>query len=350
MKRNIYDLPIEKFENLLVNDGQKKFRATQILEWVYRKNVHDFSLMTNIGKDSISYFEENYEIKELLLEKCQISSDGTRKYLFKLEDGNFIETVLMKHEYGHSVCVSTQVGCNMGCAFCASGMHKKVRSLETWEMVCQVKKINEDLNKEGLRVSHIVVMGIGEPFDNYDNLLDFLKIVNYPKGLEIGARHITVSTVGLVPKILEFANFPLQINLAVSLHFANDELRSKYMPVNKAYSINELKEALNKYFSITSRRITFEYILLDGINDSVKDAFDLIKFIKGMNCYVNLIPMNETNGVFRRSKEANMKAFYETLMKNGVNATLRKEHGHDIDAACGQLRIKTMKEKGVWKD
>ena len=229
-------------------------------------------------------------------------------------------------------------------------MHKKVRSLEPWEMVCQVKKINEDLNKEGLRVSHIVVMGIGEPFDNYDNLLDFLKIVNYPKGLEIGARHITVSTVGLVPKILEFANFPLQINLAVSLHFANDELRSKYMPVNKAYSLNELKEALNKYFSITSRRITFEYILLDGINDSIKDAFDLIKFIKGMNCYVNLIPMNETNGVFRRSKEANMKAFYETLIKNGVNATLRKEHGHDIDAACGQLRIKTMKEKGVWKD
>lgn len=350
MKHNIYDLPIEKFEELLVNDGQKKFRATQILEWVYRKNVHDFSLMTNIGKDSISYFDENYEIKELLLEKCQISSDGTRKYLFKLEDGNFIETVLMKHEYGHSVCVSTQVGCNMGCAFCASGMHKKVRSLETWEMVCQVKQINEDLNKEGLRVSHVVVMGIGEPFDNYDNLLDFLKIVNYPKGLEIGARHITVSTAGLVPKILEFANFPLQINLAVSLHFANDDLRSKYMPVNKAYSLHELKEALNKYFSVTSRRITFEYILLDGINDSVKDAHELIKFIKGMNCYVNLIPMNETNGVFRRSKEANMKAFYETLIKNGVNATLRREHGHDIDAACGQLRIKTMKEKGVWKD
>lgn len=350
MKRNIYNYSIEKLEEVLVNEGKKKFRATQIFEWVYRKNVNDFSLMSNIGKDNVLYFEENYEIRGLLLEKCQISSDGTRKYLFKLDDGNFIETVLMKHEYGYSVCVSTQVGCNMGCAFCASGMHKKVRNLETWEMVCQVKQINEDLNKEGLRVSHVVVMGIGEPFDNYDNLLDFLKIINYPKGLEIGSRHITVSTAGLVPKILEFANFPLQINLAISLHFPNDELRSKYMPVNKAYNLSELIEALKKYFEVTSRRVTFEYILLDGINDSVECAKELIKLIRGMNCYVNLIPMNETNGVFKRSSEKNMKAFYETLMKNGINATLRREHGHDIDAACGQLRIKTMKEKGVWKD
>jgi 23S rRNA (adenine2503-C2)-methyltransferase len=193
-------------------------------------------------------------------------------------------------------------------------------------------------------------MGIGEPFDNYDNLLDFLKIVNYAKGLEIGSRHITVSTAGLVPKILDFANFPLQINLAVSLHVANHELRNKYMPVNKAYNLSELMNALKKYFSITSRRITFEYILLDGINDSVENAKELIRLIRGMNCYVNLIPMNETSAEFRRSSEKNMKAFYETLIKNGINATLRREHGHDIDAACGQLRIKTMKEKGVWKD
>lgn len=350
MKHNIYNYTIEKLEELLVSEGKKKFRATQLFEWVYRKNVKDFNLMSNIGKDNISYFENNYEIKELLLEKCQISNDGTRKYLFKLEDGNFIETVLMKQEYGYSVCVSTQVGCNMGCAFCASGMHKKIRNLECYEMVCQVKQINEDLNKEGLRVSHVVVMGIGEPFDNFDNLLDFIKIINYAKGLEIGSRHITVSTAGLVNKILDFATFPLQVNLAVSLHFPNDDLRSKYMPVNKAFPLKELFSALKEYYNITSRRITFEYILLDGVNDNLECAYELINLVKGINCYINLIPMNETNGVFRRSSNVNTKLFYETLIKNKINVTLRKEHGHDIDAACGQLRIKTMKEKGIWKD
>lgn len=350
MKRNIYNYPIEKLEEVLVNDGMKKFRATQIFEWVYRKNVKEFNLMSNIGKDNINYFEDNFEIKELLLEKCQISNDGTRKYLFKLDDGNFIETVLMKQEYGYSVCISTQVGCNMGCAFCASGMHKKIRNLEVCEMVCQVKQINEDLNKEGLRVSHVVIMGIGEPFDNYDNLLDFIKIINYAKGLEIGSRHITVSTAGLANKILEFANFPLQVNLAVSLHFTNDYLRSKYMPVNKAFPLKTLFEALKEYYNITSRRITFEYILLDSVNDNLDCAYELINLVRGLNCYINLIPMNETNGIFKRSSASNTKLFYETLIKNRINVTLRKEHGHDIDAACGQLRIKTMKEKGVWKD
>lgn len=343
--RSIYNYTIEELEEILVSEGQKKFRATQVFEWIYRKGVKDFSQMTNIGKENISYFQENFDTLGLSIEKYQESKDGTRKYLFKLEDGNFIETVLMKQEYGYSVCVSSQVGCNMGCAFCASGMHKKVRNLNVYEMVSQVNQINDDLRNIGERVSHVVVMGIGEPFDNYDNLLKFLKIINYAKGLEIGSRHITVSTSGLVPKILEFALFPLQINLAVSLHFAFDEKRSKYMPVNKAYNLESLFSALNDYYKITNRRITFEYIMLDGINDTTDDAYELVKRVRGMNAYINLIPMNETSACFRRSKEENVKRFYEILIKNKINVTLRREQGHDIDAACGQLRIKTMKEK-----
>ncbi len=348
--RNIFDFTITELEEKIVNDGGKKYRATQIFEWLYRKGVKDFNLMTNIGKDNIEYFALNYSLEELKIEKMQVSSDGTRKFLFKLRDDNYIESVLMKQDYGYSLCVSSQVGCNMACAFCASGQHKKVRNLETWEMVCQVKQVNDELRKDNLRLSHVVVMGIGEPFDNYDNLLKFLSIINYAKGIEIGSRHITVSTSGIIPKIYEFANFPLQINLAISLHFPNDELRSKYMPVNKAYPLGDLIQAVNDYFNITGRRVTFEYILIDGINDTTKCAYELTNLVRGMNCYINLIPMNETNTLFRRSKQENAKAFFEILHKNGINATMRKEQGHDIDAACGQLRIKTMKEKNEWKD
>ena len=348
--RNIYDYPIEELEEIISLDGQKKFRATQVFEWIYRMHVKDFSLMTNIGKDNINYFKENFVIDELICEKVQISSDGTRKYLFKLFDGNYVETVLMQQEYGYSVCVSSQVGCNMGCAFCASGLHKKIRNLTTAEMVLQVAMVSENLAKDGLRLSHVVVMGIGEPFDNFDNLLKFLKIINYAKGLEIGSRHITVSTSGLAPKIIDFASFPLQINLAVSLHFATDQKRSKYMPVNKAYDLKTLFDALKIYYKMTGRRITFEYIMLDGINDTIEDAYDLIKLVRGMNAYINLIPMNETGSIFRRSKPENVKRFFDILSKNGINVIQRKEQGHDIDAACGQLRIKTMKEKNQWKD
>ena len=347
---NIYDYPIEELEEILVNDGQKKFRATQVFEWIYRQGIKDFSKMTNIGNANIEYFQTHFEIKELEVVKQQISSDGTRKYLFRLDDGHLVETVLMKQEYGYSVCVSSQVGCNMGCAFCASGLLKKQRNLKVSEMVSQVTKINDDLKEIGERVSHVVVMGIGEPFDNYDNLLKFLKIINYAKGLEIGSRHITVSTSGLAPKIIEFASFPLQINLAISLHFASDEKRSKYMPINKAYSLKTLFDALDVYYKMTNRRITFEYIMLDGINDSITDAYDLIKLIRGMNAYVNLIPMNETGSKFRRSSQENVKRFFDILSKNGINVILRKEQGHDIDAACGQLRVKTMKENNQWKD
>ena len=347
---NIYDYDISSLEEILVSDGQKKFRATQIFEWVYRHGIKDFDQMSNLGKENIEYFKSHFEVSDLKIEKMQESSDLTRKYLFRLNDGNFVETVLMKQEYGYSVCVSSQVGCNMACSFCASGQVKKIRNLSVGEMVAQVNQINDDLKKEDKRVSHVVVMGIGEPFDNYDNLLKFLRIINYAKGLEIGSRHITVSTCGLAPKIIEFASFDLQINLAISLHFASDAKRCKYMPINKAYDLKTLFDALNIYYKITNRRITFEYIMLDGINDKIEDAYDLVKLIRGMNAYVNLIPMNETGTIFRRSKEENVKRFFDILSKNGINVIMRKEMGHDIDAACGQLRVKTMKENKQWKD
>jgi len=343
---NIFNYTLNELEEIIVKDGQKKFRGTQVFEWIYRHSVSSFDSMNNIGKDAIQYFTEKFEFGSLKIEKEQISSDGTRKYLFKLVDGKFVETVLMKHDYGYSVCVSSQVGCNMGCAFCASGINKKERNLEVYEMVLQVKTINDILKKElEERVSHVVIMGIGEPFDNYENVLKFISIINYSKGLEIGSRHITVSTCGLVPKIKEFADFPLQVNLAISLHFPNDILRDKYMPINRAYPLEVLFSAIKEYYEKTNRRITFEYILLDNINDSIECAVELIKLVRGLNCYINLIPMNETAHEFKRSSEKNTKAFYEMLLSRGINVTLRKEQGHDIDAACGQLRIKRMENQ-----
>ncbi|MCI5939437.1 MAG: 23S rRNA (adenine(2503)-C(2))-methyltransferase RlmN [Acholeplasmataceae bacterium] len=342
---NIYSLTRQELEQYLLLMGEKPFRATQIFEWLYKKNVKSFDEMTNIKKESIEKLKENFKISDLEIENEQISSDGTRKYLFRLKDGNFIETVLMNHEYGLSVCVSTQVGCNMGCAFCASGLNKKVRNLETDEIVLQVSMIDEIMKKMDKRVSHVVVMGIGEPFDNYNNVIKFLRIINDPKGLEIGSRHITVSTCGIVPKIIEYSDFDLQVNLAVSLHFADNEKRSKYMKINQVYDLSALMDSLKYYFSKTNRRITFEYILINDVNDSIDDAKKLVKLIKGMNCYVNLIPMNSTVNEFSRSTEEKSKKFFEVLNSNHINVTLRKEQGHDIDAACGQLRIKKMQGK-----
>lgn len=342
---NIYSLTRQELEQYLLLMGEKPFRATQIFEWLYKKNVKSFDEMTNIKKESIEKLKENFKISDLEIENEQISSDGTRKYLFRLKDGTFIETVLMNHEYGLSVCVSTQVGCNMGCAFCASGLNKKVRNLETDEIVLQVSMIDEIMKKINKRVSHVVVMGIGEPFDNYNNVIKFLRIINDPKGMEIGSRHITVSTCGIVPKIIEYSDFDLQVNLAVSLHFADNEKRSKYMKINQVYDLSALMDSLKYYFSKTNRRITFEYILINDVNDSIDDAKKLVKLIKGMNCYVNLIPMNSTVNEFSRSTEEKSKKFFEVLNSNHINVTLRKEQGHDIDAACGQLRIKKMQGK-----
>ena len=344
--RNIYDLSKEELENYFESIGDKKFRAVQILEWLYRKKATSFDEMTNLSKLAIQTLKDNFIIEGLNLKTKFVSSDGTIKFLFELNDGNLIETVLMRHNYGNSVCVTSQVGCNMGCSFCASGELGKVRNLTLAEMALQVLYVDNYLNVENQRVSNIVVMGIGEPFDNYETLLKFLTIVNYPKGLEIGARHITVSTCGIVPKIYEFAEFPLQINLAVSLHAPTNELRSKMMKINKVYKIEELIAALKYYLDKTNRRITFEYILIKGVNDRDQDALDLIKLVKNVNCYVNLIPYNEViTNPYKASSHERCEEFFEILRKHGVNATLRMEHGNDVAAACGQLRAQAIKGK-----
>ena len=337
--KKIYDYSRSWFENYFTEKGLAKFRAVQVFEAIYRKKVNQFEEITNINKEVKQMLNEEFEFNSLEINTKLESNDGTVKFLFTLEDGNLIETVLMRHEYGNSVCVTSQVGCNMGCAFCASGTVKKIRNLTPGEMVSQVLYIDNYLNQFEERVSHVVIMGIGEPFDNYDNVMEFIKIINDDKGLAIGARHITLSTCGLVPKIKEFSDFPLQVNLAISLHFANDKKRNEYMPINRRYNLKELMEALRYYYQKTNRRITFEYILLDEINDSIEDAEELVRLVKGINAYINLIPYNNT-GKFRRTSSSKRDAFFEYLSKNRINTIVRKEHGGDIDAACGQLRVK----------
>lgn len=334
---NIYNYTFEELENILVNNGFKKFVARQIYDWIYVKKVNDFKLMTNIRKELQDKLNNEFKTDFIKIKKVQ-RSELTNKYLFLLNDGNYIEAVLMRHDYGVSVCVSSQVGCNMGCKFCESGRLKKVRNLETYEIVEQILLIESDINE---RIDSVVIMGIGEPFDNYDNIIKFIKIINNPFGINIGARHITISTSGLVPKIKEFMNLDLQVNLAVSLHAPNDEIRNKIMPVNKAYSINELISTLKEYIAKTNRRVTIEYVMLNNVNDSIKDAEELSKLLKGMNVYVNLIPYNETSHIdFKKSSKDTILKFYDTLKKNKINVTIRREFGGNIDAACGQLRAK----------
>ena len=283
----------------------------------------------------------------------QESSDGTVKYLFELPDKHMIETVLMRQDYGMSVCVTTQVGCNIGCTFCASGLLKKQRDLTAGEIMAQIMLVQHYFDERDLgeRVSHIVVMGIGEPFDNYDNVTKFLRIVNDPKGMAIGARHITVSTSGIVPKIKEFADNGLQVNLAISLHAPNDELRTSIMRINRSFPLAKLMDAVDFYLEKTNRRITFEYIMLAGVNDRVHHAQELANLLKDKKklAYVNLIPYNPVSehDQYSRSSKDDVLRFYDTLKKNGVNCVIRKEHGTDIDAACGQLRSKQMKKKVV---
>jgi 23S rRNA (adenine2503-C2)-methyltransferase len=345
MKNNIYNYDLKDLELYFESINEKKFRGAQVFDWLYRKRASSFEEMTNLKKEIIEHVKEEFEITVLQLETMQESSDGTKKYLFRLNDGNLIETVLMRHNYGNSVCVTTQIGCSMGCTFCASGQLGRVRNLQAAEIISQVVYVQRDLDAMNDRVSHIVVMGIGEPFDNYDNLIKFLEIINHAKGLEIGARHITVSTSGIVPKIYEFAEFGLQVNLAISLNAADNETRSKIMKINKVYKIEELIEAVRFYIEKTNRRITFEYILLDGMNDSLGDANRLSNVLRGLNAYVNLIPYNSVVGApYKRTSKEKSLAFYDELKKRGINCTLRKEQGHDIDAACGQLRAKKMIE------
>ncbi|MEK3933751.1 23S rRNA (adenine(2503)-C(2))-methyltransferase RlmN [Sporosarcina sp. FSL W7-1349] len=353
MKKSIYGLTLDQLTEWLVEHGQKKFRAAQVWDWLYKKRITDFADMKNINKDCIQLLDEHFVIETLELAVKQESADGTIKFLFKMQDGNLIETVLMTFPYGHSVCVTTQVGCNIGCSFCASGLLKKNRDLDAGEIVGQIMKVQQHLDTKDNdeRVSHIVVMGIGEPFDNYTNLMNFLRVVNDQKGLSIGARHITVSTSGLTPKIREFANENIQINLAVSLHAPNNDLRTRIMKINKAYPIEKLMEAIDYYLETTNRRITFEYILLQDVNDHVAEAQQLAKLLENKRhlSYVNLIPYNpvDEHGQYKRSKPEAIKAFYETLKKKGINCGVRLEQGTDIDAACGQLRSKQIKKEKV---
>ena len=259
---NIYDYTIKQLEDYFISKGEKKFKATQVFEWLYQKRVKSFDEMTNIKKEVISYLKEDFKINSLEILTKQEDIDVI-KYLFKLEDNNKIEAVLMKHDYGNSLCVSSQVGCNMGCRFCESGRLKKVRNLNTSEMVLQLLKIEEDLN---IRISHLVLMGIGEPFDNYENVINFIDIINTPKGIALGSRHITVSTCGIIPKIKEFIKDGKQVNLAISLHASNDKLRQELMPISKVYKLDDLMKVIKEYIKVTNRRVTFEYILLKGIN------------------------------------------------------------------------------------
>ncbi len=331
--RNIFDLTKEELEDYFISINEKKFKGTQVYEWLYQKREFNIDNFSNIKKEIRDKLKSDFRIDFIKIEKKQ-EDKLTKKYLFRLLDNEFIEAVVMFHDYGNSICVSSQVGCNMGCKFCASGKLKKVRNLEAYEMVMQILMIEKDLD---IRISSVVIMGIGEPLDNYDNIIRFIKIINDSKGIQIGARHITLSTCGLVPKIKELAKLPLQINLAVSLHAPNDLIRDTLMPVNKVYNISTLIGEVKDYLTVTSRRVTIEYVMLDNVNDSLDNALELAKLLKGMNVYVNLIPYNETNSKsFRRSNK--IMAFYDTLKKAGINVTIRKEFGTNIDAACGQLR------------
>ena len=333
--RNIYDLTRKEFEDYFVSIGDKKFRSVQLYEFLYKKRINNTSEMNNIGNNIKERLNKDFSFDMIKLIVKQ-EDNLVKKYLFELIDGERIESVVMFHDYGISVCVSSQVGCNMSCAFCESGRLKKRRNLEAYEIVEQILLIEQDIGK---RISHIVVMGIGEPFDNYDNVMRFVKIVNDNKGIDIGSRHITISTCGIVPGIYKFMNEEGQVNLAVSLHAPNDEIRNKIMPISKRYKLEELMEAIKKYISVTNRRVTFEYIMLDNINDSNECAMELSKLLKGINCYVNLIPYNETENIsFKRSKNSQIMKFYDILKKNSINVTIRKEFGSKVDAACGQLR------------
>ena len=329
------DLSISELENYFISIGEKKFKAVQIFEWLYIHKITDIDGFTNIKKELREQLKKDFNTNFISIKRKE-EGHLVKKYLFELNDKNYVEAVLMEHDYGLSVCVSSQVGCNMGCKFCESGRLKKVRNLETHEMVEQIILIEEDIGK---KIQSVVIMGIGEPFDNYDNVINFIKIINHAKGLGIGARHITVSTCGLVPKIEEFSNLELQVNLAISLHAPNDEIRNKIMPINKVYNISQLISALKAYISKTNRRVTIEYVMLNMVNDSIDNAKELANLLKGMNVYVNLIPYNETNNIdFKKSNRVN--EFKNTLLNNKINVTVRREFGGNISAACGQLRSK----------
>ena len=340
--KNIKDYTLDELKEELKEIGEKPFRAEQIYKWIYEARVSNFNEMTNLSLELREKLNQNYEIKKFKILKKQVASDGTRKYLFDVLDGNAIETVLMQYHHGFSICVSSQIGCKMGCKFCASTGIPFARNLTTGEIIEQIMAVERDAD---VRISNIVFMGIGEPLDNYDNVVKAIRIINHPKGLNIGARHISISTSGLVPKIYQLAEENIQCTLSISLHATTDEQRSQMMPVNNAYNIEELLKACKDYIEKTHRRISFEYALAKENNDNLEDAKRLVKLLKGMLCHVNLIPINKIeNGEYTKSSNENIMKFRDYLNNHRIVATIRRELGSDIDAACGQLRRKELKE------
>ena len=339
--KNIKDYNLDELQEELINMGEKKFRAEQIFKWIYKEKVKSFDEMTNLSIELREKLKENYTMCNYNILKKQESKDGTKKYLFDVLDGNAIETVLMQYHHGKTVCVSSQIGCKMGCKFCASTGIQFVRNLTAGEIVEQILAVEQDIND---KISNIVFMGIGEPLDNYDNVIKAIKIMNNPKGLEIGTRHISISTSGLVPRIYDLANEKIQCTLSISLHATTDETRSRMMPITNRYNIEELMKACKDYIKIKNKRIYFEYALAKDNNDNLEDAQRLVDLLKGMLCHVNLIPINKIeNGKFSKSTNENILKFRDFLNEHGIVATVRRELGSDIDAACGQLRRKNLK-------
>lgn len=340
MKRNIKNYNLDELKEEFVKLGEKPYRAEQVFKWIFESNVTSFDDMTNISLELRKKLQEEFYICVFNIINKQVSKDGTKKYLFDVLDGNAIESVLMEYKHGYSICVSSQIGCKMGCKFCASTGIEFARSLTAGEIVEQVLAVQRD---ENIKVSNLVFMGIGEPLDNYDNVLKAIKILNNPKGINMGARHISISTSGLVPKIYDLADKDIQCTLSISLHATTDEKRSALMPVNNAYNIEELMKACRYYIEKTNKRISFEYALAKDNNDNLEDAKQLVKLLKGMLCHVNLIPINKIeNGKFDKSTNENILKFRDYLNDNGIVATVRRELGSDIDAACGQLRKKNL--------
>lgn len=338
--KNIKDYNLEELKNELKEMGEKPFRAEQIFKWLYDEKVESFDEMTNLSLELREKLKENYTMCNFQILKKQESKDGTIKYLFDVLDGNAIETVLMRYHHGNSICVSSQIGCKMGCKFCASTGINFIRNLSSGEIVEQIIKVEQDT---GERISNVVFMGIGEPLDNYDNVVNAIRRINHPKGLNIGARHISISTSGLVPKIYQLAEENIQCTLSISLHATNNEKRSSMMPVNQTYPIEELLQTCKDYIAKTNRRISFEYALAKDNNDNLEDAKQLVKLLKGMICHVNLIPINKIeNGQFDKSSNENIMRFRDYLNEHGIVATIRRELGSDIEAACGQLRRKNL--------
>ena len=338
--KNIKEYNLDELKEELISIGEIKYSEEQIFKWLYVDKVKEFDEMTNLSLELREKLKKEYTMCNFKILKKHESSDGTKKYLFDVLDGNAIETVLMQYHHGKTICVSSQIGCKMGCKFCASTGIQFIRNLTSGEIVEQILAVEQDI---GDKISNIVFMGIGEPFDNYDNVMNAIKIINNQKGLNIGARHISISTSGLVPMIYKFADEELQCTLSISLHATNDEKRSSMMPINNRYNIEELIKACKYYISKTNKRISFEYALAKDNNDNLDDAKELVKLLKGMLCHVNLIPINKIeNGAYTKSSNENIIKFRDYLNEKGIVATIRRELGSDIDAACGQLRRKNL--------